>query len=409
MPEDPLHPEIPLRDSSSENRNVRLTPAPFRNTIYKAKPGAKIQDNDKTDTPTEKPRKRGVIFVITLTTVVAHVLGVLGFAAIKVINTYQTVPEFEAAPIAITRPPPPAPPPPPTTRHAQRSLPRPEALAVRNPQNLEVPSIEIKDSSLTVAGGRGFGGGLGELGGAVAEALRITSFGFDKPTENTLEGTLFDFKRDARGNPIAGQEPGKLGALFREFTRNFNVGRLESNYFSPDRKLYGSYFIMPNQRADAAPEAFGVSDIIQPKMIGIVYKGTFRAHDSGKFRFYGRGDDVLIVRINGKIVLDASWALNRYSEWSRDKETIKEDKQNVVSKFGIRMPGVSGDWFNLRKGDKVDIDILVSEVPGGLFGAYLLIEKRGQQGYEIFSTRALSAQDKQFLLESHADAAKLLD
>ena len=39
---------------------------------------------------------------------------------------------------------------------------------------------------------------------------------------------------------------------------------------------------------------------------------------------------------------------------------------------------VIGDWFTLRKGDPVDIDILIGEIPGNMFAAELLVEQQGK-------------------------------
>jgi hypothetical protein len=77
-------------------------------------------------------------------------------------------------------------------------------LAARNPQNRSVPAIESSNFDLSITGGRGFGVGLGELGGAVGDSLRITSFEYDRAMEGTLEGTQYDFKRDPKERPIRG-------------------------------------------------------------------------------------------------------------------------------------------------------------------------------------------------------------
>jgi hypothetical protein len=36
-----------------------------------------------------------------------------------------------------------------------------------------------------------------------------------------------------------------------------------------------------------------------------------------------------------------------------------------------------GDWMTLKKGEPIDLDVLVGERPGGLFAAFLLYEKQG--------------------------------
>ena len=168
------------------------------------------------------PPKCGLgLFIVVIVSIAVHLLGLGGLAAIKIIKVLQPEPEFEAPPVMARKPPPPPPPPPPTNKRAQRSLPRPQPLAAHNPQNMSVPSIEINSANLTVGGGRGFGGGLGDLGGAVAESLRITSFGYDRAVEGTLQGTLYDLKQDKKRRPL--KVHNKLAhatAIFREFTNN---------------------------------------------------------------------------------------------------------------------------------------------------------------------------------------------
>ena len=53
-------------------------------------------------------------------------------------------------------------------------------------------------------------------------------------------------------------------------------------------------------------------------MIGATYKRAYTPRRTG--RFYGRGDDILIARVNKRIVLDASWKLNFYSRESVDEK-----------------------------------------------------------------------------------------
>ena len=371
--------------------------------------------------PLRSKKKRSAVFIVIVASVLVHVLAGLGLAAVKIIEVLQPEAEFEAPPIVEMKPPPPPPPPPPTTKRSQRSLPRPQPLAVKNAQNTSVPAIEMNAANLTVGGGRGFGGGLGEIGGAVADSLRITSFGFDRAMEGTLEGTLFDFKKDAAGDPIKrswnmrnytevieGFKP-----TIREFSRTFNLSRIDREFYKADKHLYGSYFIIPWSQASIAPKDFGVEGIIAPTLIGAHYTGSFKPTESGRFRFFGRADDVLIVRINGKIVLDGSVSVGRgsYSNWRQGHIAKRHDEaQGVRSYFGLPsyFRGITGNWFTLTEGQSTRMEVLIAEVPGGDFGAYLLIEEEGVSGLKIFSTRPLSSQDKKHLRGVHPDAAQFI-
>jgi len=37
-----------------------------------------------------------------------------------------------------------------------------------------------------------------------------------------------------------------------------------------------------------------------------------------------------------------------------------------------------GDWISLKKGEVVDLDVLVGERPGGAFGARLYVQRKGE-------------------------------
>lgn len=364
--------------------------------------------------PLRPKKKRSAVFIVIVASVLVHVLAGLGLAAVKIIEVLQPEPEFEAPPVVQVKAPPPPPPPPPTIKRAQKSLPRPQPLAVQNSQNMSVPAIELNQSNLSIGGGRGFGGGLGALGGGVADAIRITSFGFDRAMEGTLEGILYDFKRDEKGKelPIAsgrdfGSKTKYAAEIIQDFAKNFDLKKFEREFSKSSKILYGSYFVIPNQSANVAPKSFSAEKEIAPSLIAVVYKGSFKPQESGRFRLLGKGDDVLLVRINGKLVLDASWH-RIYSDWKPSSSAERANEGVKDTYFGLSQPVIRGDWFNLKAGFDTEVEILISEVPGGGFGAYLLIEDSKELKPQIFSTRPLSEQDKMFLKNSHPDAAQFL-
>lgn len=154
--------------------------------------------------PLRNKKKRSAVFIVIVISIAVHVLAGLGLAAVKVIEVLQPEPEFEAPPVVEVKPPPPPPPPPPTSKRAQRSMPRPQPLAVKNAQNMNVPAIEMNNANLTVGGGRGFGGGLGQLGGAVADSLRISFFGVESDIHDVvfvidMSGSMVLEERGLRG------------------------------------------------------------------------------------------------------------------------------------------------------------------------------------------------------------------
>ncbi|CAA6677991.1 MULTISPECIES: hypothetical protein [unclassified Lentimonas] len=366
-------------------------------------------------------KKRGTVFLVIVATIVVHVLGLGGLAAIKIIEVFNPEPEFEAPPIVEIEIPPPPPPPPPTTKRTQRSLPRPQPLAAQNPQDMSVPAIVMQESDVSF--GRGMGDGLGELGGGMVDRVNLSSFGFDRALEGTLKGTLFDFKRDKYAKPVKNLPAMKKSTnmplipffqpTVRKFSDRFDLQQLDRNFYKAEQNLYGSYFIIPFGSAAIAPKSFGVEDEIKPTMIGVHYTGSYKPQKTGTFRLVGRADDVLIVRINGKVVLDGSVVVAgnpNYSAWRQSASQFKKDTEAAMTYFGFKKAfyALTGDWFNLREGVNTDVEIFISEVPGGDFGAYILIEEQGVPGLKIFSTRPLSDQDKAFLERLHPDVKEFL-
>ncbi|MGJ8654764.1 MAG: hypothetical protein ACSHX8_16000 [Opitutaceae bacterium] len=367
--------------------------------------------------PLRNKKKRSAVFIVVAASIAAHVLAGLGLAAVKIIEVLQPEAEFEAPPVVAVKPPPPPPPPPPTTKRAQRSLPRPQPLLAQNPQNLDVPAIEMNDSNLTIGGGRGFGGGLGALGGGVADSIRITSFGFDQALEGTLTGVLYDLKRNKSGREFdtvkdadnMKQKTAYGAEVVSDFARSFNLSKFDRNFTKSTKSLYASYFVIPSQSANVAPKSFSAEKEIEPSLIAAVYTGSYKPVESGRFRFVGKADDVLLIRVNGKLVLDGSWAMEQYSNWrpsAKAKQAIEEDQSKY---FGLGQPIVTGDWFDLTAGVATEIDVLIAEIPGGQFGAYILIEKEGELKKRIFTTRPLRDEDKDFLRKTHRDAGRFLD
>jgi hypothetical protein len=356
----------------------------------------------------QKKKRQSTIVMIVAVSVVVHIIGLGGLAVIKIVEAIN-LPEFEAPPVEALKPPPP-PPPPPTVKRTQRSMPRPPPLAAKNPKNINIPMVQLNAADLNIASGRGTGGGFGEIGGGAMDALRITSFGFDQQLPGTLTGILYDFKRKANGRLIDNEYEGldlvshakAFSPVLRSIIRHFDPVRISKKFYKAERRFFASYIIIPGQSSAAVPRAFNVQGEVAAKQIGVIYKGKYTAPKTGRFRLFGRADDVLIVKINNKLVLDGSWE-PFYSDWKQSASARRDDEKRGAGLFNLGRPGVSGDWFELVEGQTVEVDILISEIPGGEFGAYILIEEDGVPGMEIFATRPLEANDIAHLREVHYD------
>jgi len=336
-------------------------------------------------------KSRSTLALVIMVSFALHIVAIVIFGAIKFVSSVMREEKvFEAAPIET----PPQKEPEYQVNIQQRNQstppPRPPAIVVNNPSELDIPTLDIDvnvdSSSVYGRGGGGFGGGLSGVR-AMAVDFKLTDFGYTGKTEGTLEATLIDLKRDRSGDPHNVNRK----QVIREFTDgSWNLGSFTRKFYTAENKLYGSYWMIPNGPASKAPESFGVANEIEPSGIVAYYEGTYSPPEDMQMRFCGMADDVLIVRLNNRIVLDASWEPGYSYEQLDDS--------------GPNLPGVPksiryGDWITLRRGEVYDLKILLSEIPGGMFACYLYYQEKGDEKFRVFSTKPLTGEEKRKLRE----------
>jgi len=243
--------------------------------------------------------------------------------------------------------------------------------------------------------GNGFGPGIGTGGGLA------NPFGMIDPNKGALVGTFYDFKqtRDAKPTDISVNE---VVTLLNEFTGRGWRDATFNKYFRADQELYQSKLYIPAMAADRAPAAFNCADKAMPSRWAVVYRGMVTPPRSGKYRFVGCGDDILVVRFNGKNVFDYGYYSGTTPiEIHRHVPVLKEETENeeirkivrrgfpmeqplktyrydTTPNFNQALGGLAvGIEFTAQVGKSYPIEILMSELPGGLFCASLMIEETG--------------------------------
>ncbi len=197
------------------------------------------------------------------------------------------------------------------------------------------------------------------------KASATNYFGERSPTDAALIGIFYDFKQTQTGE--------KLKRSYRKVIEDFlNQGWDESvlkDFYRATQPLYTTQVFIPYIDADNAPRAFGVDKRVNPSQWMVHYKGQVSSDTGGTFRFIGLADDILAVAINSQTVLLAPIRDVKYEvEWQPTEGPPTKGPCGMM-KFGT--------WFTVKKDEIVDIDILVGEVPGGGFGAWLQIEEQG--------------------------------
>ena len=154
--------------------------------------------------------------------------------------------------------------------------------------------------------------------------------------------------------------------------------------------------------ADAAPAAFEVQNEVQPRRWVVVYRGAVQAPKTGKFRFVGAGDDLLLVRLNGRVLFDYGYTMATIGTnvafkhgvlagtqqddvleklFRRDspmKPPVTFYKYSTIPQQNDHIGGMAvGPEFSVDAGKTYPIEILIGEIPGGHFSVSLLIEETG--------------------------------
>jgi len=198
-----------------------------------------------------------------------------------------------------------------------------------------------------------------------------------------LVGYLYDLKQ----NPSRQATGMNDGGYDKEISDFVNGGWNESRfarYYKSSQALSTSTLFIPTLDAEEAPKSFGVEKEVDPRLFVIVYHGTVTPSEDGDYHFVGLGDDVLIVRVDGKNVLDASLQPKIPGKPQKTYAEAWEDPANrpegfayndYTSQFGsLRI----GDTFHVRANESVKISVLIGEEHGGKSAFFLMLARDGE-------------------------------
>lgn len=194
-------------------------------------------------------------------------------------------------------------------------------------------------------------------------------FGVADPSKTGLIGSFYDLKQTQNGQPteVGNKE---YDQVVLDFIDTWNASKLRKFYKAPTT-LVSPFIFTPNISAHLAPKAFGVDKTVKPSRWIAWYRARVSPPKTGVYHFVGGGDDVMLVKFNGKLVLSRCWYL---------KTEEAEPEANYRYGFSDIKDGFAkGRSFRAEQGKFYDLDILIGEQPGGLFFASLLIEQQGQK------------------------------
>ena len=251
-------------------------------------------------------------------------------------------------------------------------------------------------------------------------------------TVGMLQGVFYDLKQtrgrqpndDFRGIPRGGWRSERVqptlkimrsfvnGAWRREYDSQGRVHYpdLDRYYSSPTRLWNSCFYTAEGIDADLAPKSFECGNEVDPAAWVCIYSGNVVAPFTGKFRFLGTADDVILVRFNKEIVLDYGWASysvgtyfnNSFPNGEQDLRLLKDSSPNstrnkspLYSKQRLEVYSPRGNDSNpahslakgavisVKEGEVYPIEVLISEMPGGDFYEALYIEQLDANGQPL--------------------------
>lgn len=254
--------------------------------------------------------------------------------------------------------------------------------------------------------GSGNGSGMGAgMGNGIAKGMN--AFGMLDATVNALEGTFYDFKQTQNRKPTDISN-GEMLEVIREFVNSGWKERSQlRSYFKAPQRLFQTKIFIPNMPAAEAPAAFNCEKDVEPRRWMIVYRGSVTPPVTGEYRFVGGADDILAVRFNERNVFDHGYFSATTGLHIRTMREIMggdpKDAAKQLKDLPMKLPvsflkyettpvwngGIGGmavgPVFQAKAGVSYPIEILMAEVPGGSFGATLLIERIGEKYEETSS------------------------
>ena len=244
----------------------------------------------------------------------------------------------------------------------------------------EMPSMPamnpVASSKMVGMGGTGVGLSTGIMGaGNSGGGGVVPFFGFRSSGGGGLKGSFYDLKQTPGRRPTSIKD---IKTYVEELDRFLKAGWDENklkSYFKAPIDLNATQIFVPFLKSINAPKAFGVEKEVQPALWMALYKAQISPPASGAYHFVGGGDNILIVRLNGKIVLDRSW--NYQEKFGIDRSW--KPVANYDYGFGKIPKGFAkGPALQLTDSEYYDVEILLGD-DGGVTHFSLLFEQEGVQ------------------------------
>jgi hypothetical protein len=209
----------------------------------------------------------------------------------------------------------------------------------------------------------------GTMGAAADDPSSV--FGQSKQSEAAFMGVLYDLKQTQDRKPT-NVDPETYSAVIDEFLSQGWDESVLNRYYRVSKPLFTTQIFVPNMNANEAPKAFGAEKTVKPSRWVIHYKGQISPPEAGTYRFWGIADDVMAAAVNGKTVLVGNRRDTRLPKTLAVWQPSERDGAHAGD--GNLRPG---DWMTFKQDEIIDLDVIIGERPGGVFNAFLMVEKQG--------------------------------
>ncbi len=216
----------------------------------------------------------------------------------------------------------------------------------------------------------GSGMGSGTAGGKMASGNP-----FGDPVSDggapALVGYFYDLKQTSKSRSSNMSSSGWVSTVQNLVKHDLDESVISGFLKSSDARSTNGLAI-PEQASANAPTAFGLGQKVKPSLWVIVYHAKLSAPKTGRFRFVGFGDDLIVARVNGKYVFDGGW-----QHFVNDPE-LKSKYTNVWSSLEIKRDcGLRiGSYFSVTEGEQINLDVAIGDMTG-LCGYFLFLEEEG--------------------------------
>ncbi|MDF7807846.1 SHD1 domain-containing protein [Pontiellaceae bacterium B12219] len=239
----------------------------------------------------------------------------------------------------------------------------------------KIEKANMPDLELPELGGMGDGlvGGVGGFD-IIPDLTQLASpFGGGFTTGSDLKGYFYNMNRGRTGRPIP-MSPEQMEDLMYAYWNSGWKSSYLSRYYRSPNAIYTPAICIPTVMSELAPQAFGEENA-EGYCWAVLYEGELVYPEDITFRFWGVGDKMMAVNVDGETVLICAYHEARRARFAPIWQT-KDSKDNTYY-FGESRARPS-DWITLKAGEPKKIKIMLVDLEGGLVYHMLSVEVKGE-------------------------------